>query len=217
MGRRKTTHVPPSAAGVHHPRRVAGELAKAGHKLTTEATHHVLGATSKPTSFVEEEKTGGSLGNAQSSSNLHGHLSVKPSSTTNGGQTTALLARASVTSAGISHQLILPKANYPQNGLAGYTSSRAGTTIASLVHSKMNGSSKTNLHSKPMQIIVEDKENRRDMVNRQSSSNPATIPQAPVLTQTQQTSSTTSLLKRSKTSDPLRAPLRQKEVATTVQ
>jgi len=185
MGRRKTTHVPPSAAGVHHPRRVAGELAKAGHKLTTEATHHVLGATSKPTSFVEEEKTGGSLGNAQSSSNLHGHLSVKPSSTTNGGQTTALLARASVTSAGISHQLILPKANYPQNGLAGYTSSRAGTTIASLVHSKINGSSKTNLHSKPMQIIVEDKENRRDMVNRQSSSNAATIPQAPVLTQTQ--------------------------------
>jgi hypothetical protein len=69
-----------------------------------------------------------------------------------------------------------------------------------------------------MQIIVEDKENRRDMVNRQSANNPPSIPQAPVLTQTQQTSSTTSLLKRSKTSDPLRAPLRQKDAAgTTIQ
>ncbi len=59
MGRRKTTHVPPAA--MHHPRRLVGtgqgELAKIGHKLTTETAHHSLAATSKPQSFVEEEKT----------------------------------------------------------------------------------------------------------------------------------------------------------------
>jgi hypothetical protein len=65
-----------------------------------------------------------------------------------------------------------------------------------------------------MHIVVEDKENRRDMVNRQSSgmpTNPSTSAASSLNGNPQQSSSTTSLLKRSKTSDPSRAPLRQKD------
>lgn len=93
-----------------------------------------------------------------------------------------------MTSAG--QQLVLPKPvgyigqNY--NHLAGYTSSRVGLntttaasqnttlsngqTIASMVHQKLQQSSKTNLHK---HVVVEDKENRRDMVNRQSTNMPS--------------------------------------------
>lgn len=80
-----------------------------------------------------------------------------------------------------------------------------------MVHSKLQQTSKTNLHAanKQMHIVIEDKENRRDMVNRQSSG----APPVPTVTASlgsnpQQSSSTTSLLKRSKTSDPSKAPLR---------
>ena len=63
-----------------------------------------------------------------------------------------------------------------------------------------------------MHIVIEDKENRRDMVNRQSTNSgmPTLAQQTQAMNQT---SSTSSLLKRSKTSDPLRAPLRQKDPA----
>jgi hypothetical protein len=60
-----------------------------------------------------------------------------------------------------------------------------------------------------MQIIIEDKENRRDIVNRQSANGGIpTVPAASNTLQRESSSSTTSLLKRSKTSDPNRAPLR---------
>ena len=64
--------------------------------------------------------------------------------------------------------------------LQGYTSSRMNSTSASngmglsnTLHSKLNNNSKSNLHAPPkqqqlMHIVIEDKENRRDMVNRQS-------------------------------------------------
>jgi len=60
-----------------------------------------------------------------------------------------------------------------------------------------------------MHIVIEDKENRRDMVNRQSQqqqvNGPSTSSGMPSLSSLNgQTSSSTSLLKRSKTSDPNR-------------
>ena len=159
-------------------------------------------------------------------------LNVKPSTTTNG-QTTALLSRASVTSAG--QQLILPKhgngtfISTNHNHLNGYTSSRVGLStttsanttnsmssghaIASMVHHKLQQSSKSNLHTKQMHTVIEDKENRRDMVNRQSGVMPTLSNSLASTSNAQQSSSTTSLLKRSKTSDPSRAPLRQKDTA----
>jgi hypothetical protein len=65
--------------------------------------------------------------------------------------------------------------------LQGYTSSRMNSTsgsgpmaLSNTLHSKLNNNSKSNLHAPPkqqqqmMHIVIEDKENRRDMVNRQS-------------------------------------------------
>jgi hypothetical protein len=72
------------------------------------------------------------------------------------------------------HSLGLPKTVLNPNG---YTSSRAAASIGSgnqiAVMAKMQQSSKTNLHSKQMHVIVEDKENRRDLVNRQSANHNA--------------------------------------------
>lgn len=109
-------------------------------------------------------------------------LQVKPSSTTNGN---SLINRASVTSAG--QQLILPKATagYLSNntnhlGAGGYTSSRGNGALNSsgaansMLTNQQKLPSKTNLHhqmqnAKQMHIIIEDKENRRDIVNRQTA------------------------------------------------
>lgn len=66
------------------------------------------------------------------------------------------------------------------SALQGYTSSRMNTTnstggvgLSNTLHSKLNNNSKSNLHAQQppkqmMHIVIEDKENRRDMVNRQS-------------------------------------------------
>ena len=50
--------------------------------------------------------------------------------------------------------------------------------MAAMVHHKINQSSKSNLHhgGKQMHVIVEDKENRRDLVNRQSANHNPAIP-----------------------------------------
>ena len=78
--------------------------------------------------------------------------------------------------------MTLPKSVLNPNNLGGYTSSRAaasigsGNQMAAMVHHKINQSSKSNLHAKPMHVIAEDKENRRDFVNRQSVNQNPSIP-----------------------------------------
>jgi hypothetical protein len=48
--------------------------------------------------------------------------------------------------------------------------------MAAMVHHKIQQSSKTNLHANKMHVIIEDKENRRDLVNRQSANLNPSIP-----------------------------------------
>jgi len=93
-----------------------------------------------------------------------------------------LLSRTNLSSANPQHSLGLPKSVLNQNQVGGYTSSRAGASLgsgnqmAALVHHKIQQSSKTNLHANKMHVIIEDKENRRDLVNRQSANlNPAIL------------------------------------------
>ena len=97
--------------------------------------------------------------------------------------------------------------------MTGSTNSGGMHSLSHTLHSKLNNNSKSNLHAGvgTKHIVIEDKENRRDMVNRQSqqlaggmlpahANNAGSGPQP----QMQQNSSSTSLLKRSKTSDPNR-------------
>jgi hypothetical protein len=83
-----------------------------------------------------------------------------------------LLSRTNLSSANPQHSLGIPKSVLNPNQIGGYTSSRAGASLGSgnqmgaMVHHKIQQSSKTNLHGKQMHVIVEDKENRRDLVNR---------------------------------------------------
>lgn len=174
----------------------------------------------KGSSFIqEEEKTNLKIiapgsNNTQSSANLLSQQPpapiLKPQTTTNVNTQQVLLSRTNLSSAAppqLQQSLALPKSSL-NNQINGYTSSRANGGM--IVHHKLQNSSKTNLH-KQMHIIIEDKENRRDMINRQS--NGQSIPQQPA-SNLQQSSSSTSLMKRSKTSDPMRITMSVKQQQT---